>query len=306
MKKFLLSFLLIFVYVFGSFGFLSNHLTTKANTLSLSDLPVGTLISDPNTTYLGVPIVWRIAAHNHAGYPEGSTTLISDKILTSHMVDGKEPINSDSNRKSGGNNRWAHSNLRQWLNKSGSPWWESQHATDTQPVNANGTKNAFGYAEEAGFLSNFSDDFINNLFDTSYSVVLSSVDGGGTETLQDKIFLASVKEVNLGTGGAFPIFTDNASRIAYYTEEGVAYHNAEAVKVAVSTLTTDTANYWWLRDAYGALSHYVRNIDTAGTGSGFYSANFSSNGVRPLCNLQSSVFVSSLPNENGVYSIQFS
>lgn len=259
---------------------------------AISNLPVGSLVKDLNSKYLGAAIVWKIADHNHAGYPAGSTTLISDKILTSHLFDAKEVNNSDSNRRQYGNNRYKFSNIRQWLNKSSLPWYIAQHSADAPPTNENGYYPAFGYEEEAGFLSNLSADFINNILETTYSVALASVDGGGTENLTDKIFLASVDEANLGSGGSFPVFTDNTSRIGYYTAEGVAYHNKEISdhSLSLSPITTTTARYWWLRDAYASYSYSARNVSASGALSGS-NALSGSYGVRPLCNLNSSILV---------------
>ncbi len=273
---------------------------------AISNLPVGSLVKDLNSKYLGAAIVWKIADHNHAGYPAGSTTLISDKILTSHLFDAKEVNNSDSNRRQYGNNRYKFSNIRQWLNKSSLPWYIAQHSADAPPTNENGYYPAFGYEEEAGFLSNLSADFINNILETTYSVALASVDGGGTENLTDKIFLASVDEANLGSGGSFPVFTDNTSRIGYYTAEGVAYHNKEISdhSLSLSPITTTTARYWWLRDAYASYSYSARNVSASGALSGS-NALSGSYGVRPLCNLNSSILVSSTPDADGVYNIEF-
>lgn len=275
---------------------------------AISNLAAGSLVRDPNSKYLGAAIVWKIAAQNHAGYPANSTTLIASKILTSHMVDAKEASNADGNRKSYGNNRYKFSNLRQWLNTGAvaSAWYAAQHSADAPPTDANGYYNGFGYDDEAGFMAGLSADFINNLLDTTYNVELASVDGGGTESLTDKIFLASADEVGLGSGGAFPIFTDNTSRIGYYTAEGVAYHNKEISdhSLSLSPITETTARYWWLRNAYASSSYYVRYVITSGAlGNG--SAYYGVYGVRPLCNLQSSILVSSTPDSDGVYDLEF-
>lgn len=275
---------------------------------AISNLAAGSLVRDPNTTFYGAPIVWKIADHNHAGFPANSTTVIAAKILTSHMVDGKEPQNADSNRQQHGNNRWKFSNLRQWLNKSAAAntWYEAQHAADTPPTDANGYYAAFGYDDEAGFLAGFSADFINNLLDTTYTVELASVDGGGSEQLTDKIFLANKDMVGLGSGGAFPIFTDNTSRIGYYTDEGVAYHNKEITDhgLSLSPITSTTARYWWLCDTYASFSYYVRGVYASGALL-HYDAICGYIGVRPLCNLNSSILVSDTPDANGVYDIEF-
>ena len=65
------------------------------------------------------PIIWLIADKNHNGYPANSVTLLTEKIIDLRGFDAKEPSNSNTDRQKYGNNRYLHSNLRQWLNKSG-------------------------------------------------------------------------------------------------------------------------------------------------------------------------------------------
>lgn len=275
----------------------------------LSNLPVGALVRDPSSKYLGVAIVWKIADHNHAGYPTNSTTLIANNILTARMVDAKEASNTDRLRQLNGNNRYKFSNLRQWLNSTAfaSAWYTAQHVADAPPTDANEFRGkVFGYYDDAGFMSLLSTGFINNVFDTTYSVDVPIVDGGGTERLTDKIFLISVDEVGLGSGGAFPIFTDDASRIGYYTSEGEAWHNEEAIKGGYTLVHKNKAHIWLLRTVDALKSCNVRGIDRMGLLYGFdISASLGNIGVRPLCNMNSSVLVSDDPDMSGIYDINF-
>lgn len=266
---------------------------------AISNLAAGSLVRDPNSKYLGAAIVWKVADHNHSGYPAGSTTLITDKIIMAKAVDAIEASNTDSNRMNWGNNRWKFSNLRQWLNKSAASWYVAQHSADAPPTNANCYSGKGGYDTEAGFLSFLSPDFINNLLDTTYSVELASVDGGGTESVTDKIFLASTDEVGLGGGGAFSIFSSNTSRLAYMSAELVPIYNA----LWNTTHTTTTARYWWLRNAYANTAYNVRIVSASGALSDDGGAGNGSNGVRPLCNLNSSVLVSDAPDSEGCYTL---
>ena len=106
---------------------------------ALSALAVGALVKDTGTLYNGKPIVWKIADKGHTGYPSGSVTLITEKIISLKCFDAIESGNSDSNRKSYGNNRWIYSNIRQWLNSGASAgaWYSAQHSADAPPTNAN-------------------------------------------------------------------------------------------------------------------------------------------------------------------------
>lgn len=153
---------------------------------SINNLPVGAKVRDNGTTYYGAPIVWIIADKNHSGYPANSVTLLSDNIIKYAQFDAPEPSNPDANKKSSGNNRYRYSNIRQWLNKSGTPWYTAQHAYDAPPT----------YQNEAGFLSNFSPNLLASILDTTYKINIPSDDGGGSETITDKVFLLSPQEVD--------------------------------------------------------------------------------------------------------------
>ena len=270
---------------------------------TLGSLATKTLVKDPSTLYNGKPIVWEIADKNHAGYPANSVTLITERIISLKCFDAIESGNSDSNRRSYGNNRWIYSNIRRWLNSQAAAgkWYAAQHSADAPPSNANVWSNYNEYDGEAGFLAGFSASFVAALLTTTHTVGKASVDGGGTETCTDKIFFASSTEVGLTgdvtCGSKLALFTDDASRQAKPT--------AEAVSKSEYTSTSLNANspwYYWLCDAYASYSYLVRNVASSGALSwhGAYDGNW---GVRPLCNLLSSILVSDSPDSDGAYTI---
>lgn len=270
---------------------------------TLGSLANGALVKDPSTLYNGKPIVWKIADKNHAGYPANSVTLITDRIISLKCFDAIESGNSDSNRRSYGNNRWIYSNIRRWLNSQAAAgkWYAAQHSADTPPSNANVWSNYNEYDQEAGFLTGFSAGFIAALLDTSHVVGRASVDGGGTETCTDKIFFATCTEVGLTgdvvCGSKLAIFSDNNSRLAKPTAEAVSkseYTN--------SSLNANSPWWYWLIDAYASHSYHVRYVNTDGTLS-LNSAYYGSSGVRPLCNLSSSILVSDSPDSDGAYTL---
>ena len=129
---------------------------------ALSSLAVGTLVKDTGTLYNGKPIVWKIADKGHAGYPANSVTLITERIISLKCFDAIESGNSDSNRRSYGNNRWIYSNIRRWLNSQAAAgkWYAAQHSADAPPSNANVWSNYNEYDGEAGFLAGFSASFV--------------------------------------------------------------------------------------------------------------------------------------------------
>ena len=270
---------------------------------ALSSLAAGALVKDTGTLYNGKAIVWKIADKNHAGYPANSVTLITERIISLKCFDAKESGNSDSNRKSYGNNRWIYANIRQWLNSQAAAgqWYSAQHGQDAPPSNANVWDNYNEYQQEAGFLAGFSANFLAALLTTTRTVGKAQVDGGGTESCTDKIFLATCTEVGLSgdvtAGSKLAIFSNDASRQAKPTAEAVSkseYTN--------SSLNANSPWYWWLADAYASYSYSVRRVPSSGA-LGWSGACRGDRGVRPLCNIKSDILVSDNPDSDGAYTI---
>lgn len=268
---------------------------------SINNLPVGALVKDTTSKYYNKAVVWKIADKSHAGYPSGAITLISDKIIKIACSDAKEPSNSNSDRKNYGNNRYIWSNLRKWLNSNAAPgaWYLAQHGADAPPNSSNTNYNP--YDTQAGFLNGFSANFIAAMQNTTLTVGKSSTDGGGTETCVDKMFLLSPTEVGLTgdftEGSKLALFSDNNSRLALPTAEAVTNSTYTS-----SSLNTGAAWYWWLRSPYASYANLVRNVLSDGTlyDSNAFNGHF---GVRPACNLPSSILVSDATDADGAYTI---
>lgn len=270
----------------------------------LSALPVGALIKDANTMYNGKPIVFKVMEHGHAGDPTGSTALVTSNIITLKCFDAMESSNPNTDRAQYGNNRYAHSNLRQWLNSDKTSWYTAQHSADAAPTNAKVYSNYNEYDAEAGFLTNFSDEFRNALLTTTKRVVKNTVtDGGSYEDVEDKIFLLSNTEVglanenNIAEGSIYSLFNTSSNRIAYPTAEAVSKSEYTS-----DSLTSSKAWYWWLRTPGASNSHNARIVYTDGTlhGNGAYYGDI---GVRPACCVPSSIYVSDEADSDGVYTI---
>ena len=276
---------------------------------AISSLAVGATIEVPvlsaYQSRFGSKIVFKIADKNHSGYPSNSVTLITDKIIQVIAFDAKEPNNSNSNRVSYGNNKYSVSNLLQWLNSNAAAgaWYSAQHSADQSPSST--TYVSYNpYSSWAGFLAMLDPNFVAQLLETTQTVVLNTVtDGGSYETVTSKMFLASTTEVGLANensiaeGSLLALFSNDASRVAYPTSECVSssdYTN--------TSFTTANGWYWWLRTPNSSNANYVRGVSTDGTlyGSLAYYGNW---GVRPLCNLSSSILVSDTTNSDGNYEI---
>lgn len=273
---------------------------------SLGSLAVGAKIKDPSSKFLGQPVIWKIADINHAGYPSGAVTLITERCIAFRSYDAKEPGNSNSDRANYGNNRYLHSNLRLWLNSAAASWYAAQHSADAPPTAANVYSGWNAYDTKPGFLNAFSAQFRAALMATTLTVVKNTVtDGGGSETLTDKIFLASTTEVGLANesgiveGSKLALFSTDASRVAYCTTEAIADGNATSGNEPAN----NTAGwYWWLRTPYASDSRYARYVYSSGVLDD-YNAFYGYYAVRPLCNLNSSILVSDAMDGDGCYTI---
>lgn len=275
----------------------------------LSALPVGAKVRDPQSVYNGIPIDGIILGHNHDG--SGITSFLSEKIITLKCFDAKEASNSDSNRRSYGNNRYKLSNLLQWLNSEGKAgnWYVAQHSADAPPTNGNVWSNYNEYDQEAGFLANLSNGMKAALISVTKTVAKNTVtDGGGSETVNAKIHLLSRTEVGLSTengieeGKIYDYFSqsnNNARRVAYPTQPCV--NKSEYTN---SSLKTSSGWYYWLRTPSAARSGYARAVGTDGSldSGGAYSGG---GGVRPAWFLSSDILVSDSPNSEGYYEIQW-
>lgn len=279
---------------------------------ALSSLAVGATIEVPVKaafqSLLGATVVFKVADKNHSGYPSNSVTLITDKIPILLAFDAIEAANSDSNRKQYGNNRYLYANLLQWLNSTAAAgtWYSAKHSADAPPTAANVWSNHNPYSDKAGFLAMLDDRFVAALLDTTVTVVKNTVtDGGSYETVTAKMHLPSTTEVGLANensiaeGVKLALFSDNTSRLAYPTAQCVSnstYTN--------SSLNTSAAWYYWLRTPSSGYSYYVRGVTSSGA-LNYDSACRGNGGVRPLCNLSSSILVSDTTNASGNYVFQW-
>ena len=282
---------------------------------ALSTLAVGTTFEVPvkaaYRSYLGDYVTFKMADKNHAGYPSGAITLITDKIIALLCSDAKEPSNSNADRKNYGNNRHIHSNILQWLNSNAAAgkWYSAKHSADAPPSSANvwassGTP-VNPYDTWPGFLAMLDDNFVAALLNTTLTVAKNTVtDGGSYETFDARMFLASTTEVGLANengiaeGSKLALFSNDASRLAYCTQACIDKSNYP------SDPATTAAWYWWLRTPNSGYSYNVRYVSTSGAlnnNGAFYGYR----GVRPLCNLLSSILVSDTTNSRGNYEFQW-
>lgn len=159
----------------------------------ISTLPVGSKVRDTKTKYYGVPIGLVVADKNHAGYLSNSTTLLSEKIIKICCFDATES-GGNSDRQNWGNNRMVLANLRQWLNKSGTGWYQAQHSYD-RPTPTSGAT-TMNTTERQDFSPASERRCWPRCCPPPLTVAKPTVDGVGSETFTDKVFLLSMAEVN--------------------------------------------------------------------------------------------------------------
>lgn len=280
---------------------------------ALSNLAVGSKVKFGKyqvNTEEAQPIIWTIVAKNHVStpaYPSNSVTLHAAKIIDLRCFDAKEPNNTAFGRRDYGNNRYAVSNLKQWLNSraAANAWYSSQHSYDHSPNSSVYVNNGTQYASKAGFLSLFSDDEYNAILDTSILTAKPTEDGGGSETIVTKVFLPSKTEVGCGQenfiseGAAWKYYESDSSRMGYLTTQ--CFGNTASSSKPDSK---DEAWLWWLRSADYSMTSNIRTIDTDG-GAITKNAYNGSVGVRPALNLSSSLLVSDTSDSDGCYTVVF-
>lgn len=225
----------------------------------IQDLSLGTKIKFGQ--WNGSDYFWEIVdtQDKNSGY----VTMAADQNLGNRQFDAPETNNPITNRKSQGNNRWAYSAVRQLLNSEGDTdtWWTAQHEYDVTP----------SYASQVpGFLKDFTEYEKGIIVTKTNRCVLDTNDGGGSETVQDKVWLPSSYAMGLEI---FQPLEDEHTYEAYTSNSERAYQS----------------NYW-LRTINGTSSaSNVRNVGSNGTLSS--STASSSNAVRPFCLLPTSAYM---------------
>lgn len=222
-------------------------------------------------------IVWDIIGINH-DTPQDSS-LSNSLTIQAHSIiapgtifDAPETSNTDSNRKNYGNNNWNLSNVRQYLNSTAaSGWFTATHSYDVAPS---------AYSSRPGFLNGFDNDFLSVIGPVTKTTLYPSVDGSGTYTTNDTMFLLSMTEVYAGQnsstseGSVYPYYSDNSSLLAPGTSS-----DTNRVK---TRLDNGNTGYWWLRSAYPSYSNYVRYVRTSGDVN-YNNAYYTTPGLAPAC-----------------------
>ena len=212
---------------------------------AITDLQVGDTIKFGK--YGNSDYTWKIVDTLDKG--KGYVTVAADQYPVQAQFDAPENASDNPNpataRKSNGNNRWLYSNARQFLNSDGAKneWYEAQHTYDVKP----------SYANMDAFLKDFTDYEKAVIVTKTNTCIRDVLDGGGSETMQDKIWLASSFAMGLEVvqpledDHIYEAFTDNASRTyqsGYWlrTINGTTSANSVRVVSSGGSLGNNNAN----------------------------------------------------------------
>ena len=269
---------------------------------NLSNLPIGAKIKFGKHSVNGEtaqPIKWVIVAKNHSGYPANSVTCLTEKIIDIRCFDDAEPNNTDSERKTKGNNDYAVSNISQWLNSQSNSWYTAAHPSD-EPPTAWSSSHGTEYSNRPGFLSNFTTGEIGSILTTSLSVIKYSY---SSETMTCKLFIPSLTELGVSfdmpDGASWRYFTDTSSRVSTLTSQ--CYNNT---KSAYKPSAETSSWYWWTRTSRHETSYYTYTISKDGN-QGMTKACSGEIGVRPAMNLSSTLSISDTTDSDGYYTAIF-
>lgn len=225
-------------------------------------------------------IEWEIV-HQTDDYQIAQTKQIIDL----RCFDAKEPNNTDSDRKSFGNNNWQYSNIKQFLNSDQATWYSAQHSYDAPPdTSASVASTNTQYQSHKGFLYYFSDEEKNLLKDMTFDLANPKVDGGGSYTWTGKVWLPTYTQMtgnqnnSISEGTKFDKYSDNNSRKKTIHSNCKLY---TPYAKSNSSVTSDGAWYYWMSSAYPSDSFGSRRVSSDGGPEDCYFAYSGHYGLAP-------------------------
>lgn len=281
----LVSILLLAGIVFAIFAFRNSNRLEVGDTVTLG-------------TYNGEPINWRVLKINE---DQKEAVLISSNIITmkaydvaeggTYNTDGTIDYWSDNSKANTdlelqirvrGNNAWASSNIRTWLNSSA----EVVEYADQAPVPTAMSEHNNGYHNEPGFLYAFTEDELEAIVETEIITIGNALSETNTVTTADKVFLLSSSELQW--------FEDaNMSLYAVPTVAAVEQDDSNWYDIDVSLYQIDEY-YWWLREPVEETTSKCYMVSNGYTQEKLTSANVGTEGfgIRPAItvDLNSSAF----------------
>lgn len=165
-----------------------------------------------------------------------------------------------------GNSAWALSNLRQYLNNSGTGYWTAQHACDVAPS-----------TQRTGFLTYMPSDMVNALTPIKRTTTRANYMSNVVDTTYDKFWIASNTEMNFATSSSL---ANDGSPWAYYKQildsDNPVSPGTYTAMIRYACHATTSALVWWSRSAYlnSYGDHWILSSGYVGTHFSPYSTNY--------------------------------
>ena len=231
-------------------------------------------------------------------YAAGSGTAIETCAVTTGTTGTQLTVMGTAARTRYGNNNWAVSAERQYLNKAaaGNAWWEQQHDLDRPPSNVAsdsflrgmdpGFLAAVGLSNKIVNLNNLKTDADANKYpDADDKGVTDAATRAGVRVTKDKFFLLSFTEYYMGK----QTITD--AGVSRSVSIGAPYEYYKRLAPAPTTgalagrikYLSGTARTWFARSAVPSTSSYVYDVSTTGANDNGYA--FHAHGCAPACNI---------------------
>lgn len=264
---------------------------------------------------------FRIAAQDH--YGSGITTLLTEHIIAVRALDAAE--NNSNGRypfeQSGkfGNNNYPTSNLHQWLNSDLESWFHPQHSFDAPPTAEHLRYGEHPYAEEPGFLCQFSNIFRANLIESDIPVLVRTKQAHAElQYIRASVFLPSRTEMNKGNelgipeGKTLPLFYDHYIFKAVPSPDqlkifGRSWNPEEPEKGLLfdqAQLYDPKFGWWYFMRTPNTMYKFLQRVMSPyGSVSYTYAYN-DIVGLRPLINLNADLDVQDVGTVEPIYCIE--
>ncbi len=262
-------------------------------------LGVGTYVQFGS--YGGKPVIWQVIHNDTNG-----SVLFSVDILTYKAFDAKgdKADGRDSKyhtRVWEGSNYWPKSNIREWLNSDAAVVAYSHQKPDAQhTLDSFFGKEDLSYAQEPGFLSNFTDSERAVIQPVRHKVVLSSFD------LPVKDGGSYLWHTNLDYDGAyFQWVTDKVFLLSYQELHDWVIQNGLSIGTNSYTFKDrSTHSEYWLRTP---THDYASSVYSIAYGRLNSMANaYRANGIRPALHVRPGLAVSGSGTNDNPYIIDTS
>lgn len=217
--------------------------TTESKSIQIGD----TIILG---SYNNAPIEWRVLKISD---DNKSAVLIAQNVLTLKGFDAAESgragycegvqyfptdaVDMMTEKTAWGDNTWANSSLREWLNSAN----EVVTYTGHKPSALAFTDKCNSYETEPGFLKDFTSEELSLILDTTISTKANALSESKYIETTDKVFLLSSEELSWFENCDIQIYVIPTPE-AILQNEDPSY-----LEINKDVYKTNT-HYWWLRD----------------------------------------------------------